>query len=152
MRKRILTTFFKTVNRSSKGIVLTEVLIAIVALSFIVASVPAVLVLIINSQYQWSEQKVAESLSRNQMEYIKVATYIPGNCTHPLPAYTEVPTPYESYDIDITAQPISLASKSPLPEGEDEGMQAIRIDIYHVEKLVLQTTNYKIDRLSVLAH
>ena len=151
MCKRICKAVFTTLYRSSSGVALTEVVIAIVVLAFILASVPAVLVFVVNSQYTWNEQRVAESLSRNQVEYIKVAQYIQGNATHPLPQYAEVPTPNPSYDVDVVAQPIDASTKNALPEGQDEGMQEINIKIYHADKLVLQTTNYKIDRLGVLA-
>ena len=148
MLKRTGQVCRKALFRNSSGATLVEVVIAVVVLALITASVPPVLLLITKSQFSWSEQRVADSLTRNQMEYIKVATYIPGNDT--LPQYAEVPTPDDTYDIDILAQPVDQATREPLVAG-DQGIQEITISIYHADRLVLQTKNYKVDRLDVLA-
>jgi prepilin-type N-terminal cleavage/methylation domain-containing protein len=139
------------VLRSSRGFALTEVVVAVVILALILAAIPPVLVLILHSQFQWTEQRVAESLTRNQIEYIKAVGYIEGNVTYPKPAYTAVPTPDETYDVIIIAQPIDSVTKEDLPDGEDEDVQKITIKILHGDKLVLQTVNYKVDRLGIRA-
>ncbi|MEE9491676.1 MAG: hypothetical protein V3V80_05175 [Dehalococcoidia bacterium] len=148
MLKRIGRICPKALFGGTKGAALIEVVIAVVVLGLITASIAPVLLLITKSQFSWSEQRVADSLTRNQMEYIKVATYIPGNET--LPQYAEVPTPDDTYDIDIVAQPVDPATREPLV-ADDQGIQEITISIYHADKLVLQTKNYKVDRLDVLA-
>jgi len=151
MSKRKWQFLQKGLLRNSSGVALTEVVVAIVVLALIVGSVPPVLLLITKSQFSWHEQRVAESLSRNQMEYIKVAMYEDGNATYPLlPQYAEVPRP-DTYDIVIVAQPIDPVTKLPLASGQDKGIQEITVSIYHVDRLVLQTRNYKVDRLDVLA-
>ena len=152
--KRMGRVCRKALLGSSRGATLVEVVIAVVVLGLITASVAPVLVLITKSQFSWSEQRVAESLTRNQMEYVKVAAYIPGNETSP--QYAEVPVPDDSYDIVVVAQPIDPETKAELPlESEpdvyDKGVQEITVSIYHVDRLVLQTRNYKVDRLDVLA-
>jgi len=149
MLKRIRRICRKALFSNSSGATLVEVVIAVVVLALITVSVAPVLLLITKSNFSWSEQRVAESLTRNQMEYIKVASYIPGNET--LPQYAEVPTPDDTYDIDIVAQPIDPVTKLPLASGQDEGMQEITVSIYHVDRLVLETKNYKIDRLGIYA-
>lgn len=151
--KRMGRVCRKALLGSSRGATLVEVVIAVVVLGLITASVAPVLVLITKSQFSWSEQRIAESLTRNQIEYVKVAAYIPGNET--LPQYAEVPRP-DTYDIVIVAQPIDPETKAELPlESEpdvyDKGVQEITVSIYHVDRLVLQTKNYKVDRLDVLA-
>ena len=148
MLKRMGRVCRKALLGSSRGATLVEVVIAVVVLGLITASVAPVLVLITKSQFSWSEQRIAESLTRNQVEYVKVAAYIPGNET--LPQYAEVPRP-DTYDIVIVAQPIDPVTKLPLASGQDEGIQEITVSIYHVDRLVLQTKNYKVDRLDVLA-
>jgi len=151
MSKRKWQFLQKGLLRNSSGVALTEVVVAIVVLALIVGSVPPVLLLITKSQFSWHEQRVAESLTRNQMEYIKVAMYEDGNATYPLlPQYAEVPRP-DTYDIVIVAQPIDPVTKLPLASGQDKGIQEITVSIYHVDRLVLQTRNYKVDRLDVLA-
>jgi hypothetical protein len=67
-----------------------------------------------------------------------------------LPQYAEVPTSDDSYDIDIVAQPVDPTTREPLV-ADDQGIQEITISIYHADRLVLQTKNYKVDRLDVLA-
>ncbi|TET14509.1 MAG: hypothetical protein E3J81_06540 [Dehalococcoidia bacterium] len=148
MLKRIGQICRKALFSNSSGATLVEVVIAVVVLALITASVAPVLLLITKSQFSWTEQRVAESLTRNQIEYIKVATYIPGNET--LPQYAEVPTPDDTYHIDIVAQPVDPTTREPLVAG-DEGIQEITVSIYHADRLVLQTKNYKVDRLDVLA-
>ena len=152
MLKRTGQVCRKALFGNSSGATFVEVVIAIIVLALITASIPPVLILITKSQFSWTEQRVAESLTRNQMEYIKVASYISGNETYPLlPQYAEVPKPDETYDIDIVAQPIDQVTKAPLALGQDDGIQEITVSIYHVDRLVLETTNYKVDRLDVLA-
>ena len=157
MSKRKWQFLKKGLLRNSSGVALTEVVVAIVVLALIVGSVPPVLLLITKSQFSWHEQRVAESLSRNQMEYIKVAMYEDGNVTYPLlPEYAEIDLSdeaLETYEIDIIAQPIDPETYEPITSGPpwDLGLQEITVSIYHVDRLILRTTNYKVDRLDVLA-
>ena len=157
MSKRKWQFLQKGLLRNSSGVALTEVVVAIVVLALIVGSVPPVLLLITKSQFSWHEQRVAESLSRNQMEYIKVAMYEDGNVTYPLlPEYAEIDLSdeaLETYEIDIIAQPIDPETYEPITSGPpwDLGLQEITVSIYHVDRLILRTTNYKVDRLDVLA-
>ena len=164
MSKRKWQFLKKGLLRNSSGVALTEVVVAIVVLALIVGSVPPVLLLITKSQFSWHEQRVAESLSRNQMEYIKVATYMGGNETDPFPEYKVIDLSDETlqtYVIDVVAQPIDPETRTllvdpvtelPIELGVyDKGLQGITVSIYHVDRLILRTTNYKVDRLDVLA-
>ena len=129
MLKRIRWRWPKALLRGSRGVALTEVVVAVIVLALILAAVPPVLVLILHSQHSWTEQRVAESLTRNQIEYIKAAEYVAANETQP--SYTAVPTPDGTYDVIIIAQPIDPATKDDLPEGDDYGVQKITILIKH---------------------
>ena len=139
-----------SLHRSSRGAALIEVVIAIVVLGLITSSVPPVLIVLNNSQFKWNEQTVSESLVRTQIEYIKGSPYIYGNATVPNPVYTTVPVPGDGYRIDLIVQPIQIDSgtrvHSPLPSGQDKGIQEITVEVYHVDKLVLSVKNYKVDR------
>ena len=152
-----------SLHRSSRGATLVEVVIAIVVLGLITSSVPPVLIMLNNSQFKWSEQTVAESLVRSQIEYIKGSPYIYGNVTVPNPTYTTVPVPSDGYRIDVIARPILIIpvatpvpSPAPTPVhqyvdfiqpgAKDLGMQEITVEVYHVDKLVLSVKNYKVDR------
>lgn len=148
--KRIRRICPKALFRGAKGAALVEVVIAVVILALITASVPPVLLLITESQFSWSEQRIGESLTRNQIEYIKSASYIAGNETNPEPEYATVPVPNESYDIEVVARPVHVDPDtqvhSYLAPGEDEGIQEITVSINHVDRLVVKTRNYKVDR------
>ncbi|UCG82711.1 MAG: hypothetical protein JSW38_11080 [Dehalococcoidia bacterium] len=153
MLKNIRRKWLKELVKSTSGIALTEVTVAVIVLALILAVVPPVLALVLHSQYSWTEQRVAESLTRNQIEYIKSAAYISGNDTYPeLPGYTRVPKPDDTYTIDITAKPIHPVTKDYLSDiRNDQGVQEITIQIYHGDVMVLRTVNYKIDRLGIRA-
>jgi hypothetical protein len=105
-----------------------------------------------------------------QMEYMKSAPYIYGNTTyyeeypeHDYVVYNSVDVPNESYLINVVAQPVDIYPEDPddpdtiiiheaLPEGQDEGIQEITVEIYHVNKEVgvdmpvLVARNYKVAR------
>jgi len=143
--------------RGTKGVALIEVVIAVVVLGMITASVPPVMVLIRDAEFRRNEQSVAESLTRNVMEYIKSAEYIDGNSTSPEPQYLSVErekqlVPNESYQIEVIARPVHIDPVDPdhphsyLAPGVDEGIQEITVMVYHVDKLVVETRNYKVDR------
>ena len=154
--KRMGRVCRKVLFGSSRGTTLVEVVIAVVVLGLITASVAPVLVLITKSQFSWSEQRIAESLTRNQMEYVKVASYIAGNSSVHQPQYRELDGPDASYRVEVNAQPIDPDDperKALDPElgVYDKGVQEITVSIHHVDRLVLQTKNYKVDRLDVLA-
>ncbi len=140
----------KSLSRNSSGATLIEVVIAMVILGLITSTVPPVMILITKAEFKRNEQRVAESLTRNQMEYVKSASYIAANSTNPDPAYGEVPVPNESYKIEVIVQPIQVdpvtQAHQALPDGEDEGIQEVKTRIYHVDKLVLETRGYKVDR------
>jgi type II secretory pathway pseudopilin PulG len=139
-----------SLHRSSRGATLVEVVIAVVVLGLITSSVPPVLILLNNQQFKWNEQTVSESLVRTQIEYIKGCPYIYGNATVPNPDYKRVSFPTDGYRIDVIAQPIQIDSgtrvHSPLPSGQDKGIQDITVEVYHLDKLVLSARNYKVDR------
>ena len=84
------------------------------------------------------------------MEYIKVTSYIPGTETHPKPEYGIVGVDAaETYEIVVYAQPIDPENEDPLPLGQDEGLQEITVQIRHVDRTVLETQNYKVDRQEI---
>ena len=141
---------FTALRHDSTGTTFVEVVIAIIVLGLITASVIPTLLIINKAEFRRDEQRIAESLTRNQLEYIKSVPYIYGNATAPYPEYTEVPAPDASYEIQLLVQPITIDSVTQeheyLPAGQDEGIQEITVRIYHVDKMVLETRNYKVDR------
>lgn len=137
-------------RHDSTGTTFVEVVIAIIVLGLITAAIAPTLMMINKAEFRRGEQKIAESLTRNQLEYIKSVPYIYGNDTDPYPEYTEVPAPDDSYEIDLFVYPITIDPVTQehdyLPPGEDEGIQEITVQIYHVDKMVLEVRDYKVDR------
>jgi prepilin-type N-terminal cleavage/methylation domain-containing protein len=157
--------------RSRKGSTLLEVLIAIAVLGLIAASILPVFIMLNKAEFKWTQQTVAESLIRTQVEYIKGCPYILGNSSNsisdgnitvlnPVYSYATVLPPDPTYEIVVIARPVQIdtstnpPSRSYLPAGQYEnvqpsdkrGIQEIHIDIYHVDNLVTSVTNYKVDR------
>lgn len=141
----------RTVRRRALGATLIEVTIAVVVLALLVASVPPVLLAIAKAQYSWSEQRTAESLARNTVEFVKATPYIYGNETKWCPDY-EPPdyVPNSTWHIEIDAQPVTIDNHEPL-NGDDEGMQEVTVTIQHVDEDILETTTYKVDRLELFS-
>lgn len=143
----------KIMSGNEKGATFVEVIVAIVLLGLIVASIPPAIIYSTRSVFAQKEQTVAEYLTRNQIEYIKSQPYILGNGTA-YPNYDgyKVPVPDPSYEILITALPIDINPTTGghdgylPPNGGDEGIQEITIAIDHVNKVVLTTIFYKVNR------
>jgi type II secretory pathway pseudopilin PulG len=150
MWKRLRQSSRRSLFGSSRGTTFVEVVIAIVVLGLITVSIAPTLMIINKAEFTRNEQKIAESLTRNQLEYIKSVPYIYGNATVPYPEYTEVTAPDATYEIELLVQPITINPETQehedLPVGQDEGIQEITVKIYHVDKLILTTRNYKVDR------
>ena len=127
-------SYKRSLLRNQSGATFIEVLIAVVVLALILASIAPVLLLITHSQFSWNEQRTAESISRNQVELIKVSRYEDAGNYTPI---TDLVT-YETYDVDIEkTQQIS------------ERLQEITIKVLHADRLVLTTMTYKVKRLEV---
>jgi len=150
MWKRVRQFSRRSLFGSSRGTTFVEVVIAIVVLGLITASIAPTLMIINKAEFRRNEQKIAESLTRNQLEYIKSVPYIYGNAAVPYPEYTKVTAPDATYEIELLVQPITIDPETQehedLPAGQDEGIQKITVKIYHVDKLILTTRNYKVDR------
>jgi len=140
---------FTALRHDSTGTTFVEVVIAIVVLGLITAAVAPTLMMINKAEFTRNEQRIAESLTRNQLEYIKSVPYVYVDAGNPDP-YSKVPAPDGSYEIDLLVQPITIDPVTQeheyLPAGDDEGIQEITVTIKHVDKVVLETKNYKVDR------
>jgi len=160
--KSFLRGFLKrALFSNSMGATLVEVTIAVVVLGLITASVPPVLVMISSSQMRHYEHKIAEDLTRNQLEYIKSTAYKWGNETgidpitgkHKPVRYEWVVPPDENYGIEVLAQPVDPDTLGYLPLGEDTGIQEITVTIYGYSRSpdddwrwILKTTDLKVAR------
>ncbi len=158
---RIFKAMRKVAAGRSRGATLTEIVIAIVVLSFVVASIPTAMIVVHNMQAQQDERRVAEFLTRNQLEYIKSQCYIWGNvtgdCEYQRMNCQGYPICYdtveftENYHLEVIAIPIDPITYEPLPEQSgpyvnDQGIQEITIRVMKPGQTtpVLVTTNYKV--------
>ena len=123
----------RSLLRNQSGVTFIEVLISVVVLALILASIPPVLLMITHSQFSWNEQRTAESISRNQVELIKVSQYRDDGNYTPITDHVI----YETYKVVIDTKPI------------DKRLQEITIEIRHADRLVLTTMTYKVKRLEV---
>ena len=138
MGTRLSSSSRMTFPRRARGVTLIEVVIAVAVLGLILASVAPVLLLITHAQFEWREQRVAEALTRNQVEYIKVAQYDPADQPRYLSILELEPDLADgTYEIDVQAS---------YPIGGDGNLQEITITIQHADEQVLQTKTYKVDR------
>jgi type II secretory pathway pseudopilin PulG len=147
--RRCRRTCVDAIRRRALGATLIEVTVAVIVLALLLACVPPVLLAIAKAQYSWSEQRTAESLARNTVEFVKATPYIYGNGTNWWPEY-EPPdyVPNTTWDIEIAAQPVNTDTHEPL-YGEDEGMQEVTVTIKHVDEEIVETMTYKVDRLEL---
>jgi len=128
-----------------------EIAIAIVLLSFIVAAVTPVMVLIVNTQVRHDEEQIANNLTRAQFEYIKSQEYKWGYENWPV-TY-DVVVPDVRYGVDVDVWPIDPDTHAALDPGLDEGVQEITISVYGYSldpqdepKFLLRTIDYKVAR------
>ena len=149
MMWRIYRILHRTISGRSGGFTLIEVTVAIVVLSLVVATIPPLMVMVIKSEFRQNEHRIAESMTRSQMEFIKSQSYTEaGNCT--AEPYDTIPPPNDTYEIKTIACPVqvdtSTGAVSLLPDGPDGGIQEITVEIWHADRLVLETKGLKVDR------
>jgi type II secretory pathway pseudopilin PulG len=150
--QRMLRSIARTCGRSFRtrlsGITLPEVLIAVVVLGLLTATIPPLMVMMTRAEFSRNEVRIAESLTRSQIEYVKSVEYmVAANATAP---YGTIPVPNETYDIALAVRPVHVdpdtLDHEYLPYGDDEGIQELTVDIYHADRLVIETRAYKVDR------
>jgi prepilin-type N-terminal cleavage/methylation domain-containing protein len=148
MLRRVARTFGRSCRARLRGFTLPEVLIAVVVLGLLTATIPPLMIMMTRAEFSRNEHRIAESLTRNQIEYIKSVDYkAAANSTAP---YGTVPVPNQTYEIDLAVQPIHVdpvtLDHEVLPYGQDEGIQEVTVGVYHADRLVIETRAYKVDR------
>jgi len=125
-------------------------MIAVIVLGLLTAAVPPVMMMMTRSEFSRNEHRVAEYITRSQMEYVKSLDYIAANATAPEPNYGTIPVPNTTYGITLAIQPVHIdpvtLAHAPLPDGEDEGIQEVTVTVYHADRQVLATRGYKANR------
>lgn len=138
--------------RSSRGMSYVEVVVAMAIMSIIVVLIPTALFHTTKAMRHIEERTIAESLTRTQIEYLKSkgceykAVKLPpdGPGQEGNPGYITVPPPDDSYVIDIAVTAIDRQFYTPLLP--DDGIQAITVTVKHIDRLLLTTVCYKVNR------
>ena len=140
--------------RSARGVTMVEVLIAIVALALIVVSISPVLILITKARFGWHEQRVAESLTRTIVEYVKRSDYDASLAAgHPLYDSDNMDYGallgldgdpyYGDYEVDVQIDPLDPEADG---TGDDDGIQKITVTVTYRGRTALTTDAYKVNR------
>ena len=155
-RVRLISQLRKAFQGGSRGISLVEVLIAValmgvIAIAFLSALSTASAAFIVAD-----ERATAESLARSQMEYVKNQEYEDageGEATYE--EITPIPDGYSIWSFNHTPTGDELAEDIlgiPWVSGNntradtDNGLQRIKLVIYHGDKPIITMEGYKVDR------
>ena len=137
---------------NQKGFSLTEVLIAMAIFGIVGTSVMLALNASSKTIASAHEMTVAESLTRTIVEYVKRSPY---DSTNDPPVYDSTSPSYVS-PVDLNADPyygdytvdVDVERLDPEADGtgDDDGMQAITVEVSYDNRPVLTTRAYKVDR------
>ena len=124
-----------------KGFSLIELLIAIALVGILGVSVPGALSMANRSTILTNQETLAESLARNQMDYIQNQPYDTVNNPPVYSLISNIP----NGDTIVTPMASRLAPKG-LGTGTDEGIQQITITIKQGTKTIYTLIDYKVNR------
>jgi prepilin-type N-terminal cleavage/methylation domain-containing protein len=142
----------RAVRSHSHGFTLIEVLIALALFAIIGIVFAGGLATASRAVLTADVRTNAESLARTQMESVKEQDYIdysePGH-----DQYDEIVGESESYDIDMTVEPLNPETYEPYECDEDtgvceydDGIQLITVTVGHDGRQVITLVGYKINR------
>ncbi|MEA3442624.1 MAG: prepilin-type N-terminal cleavage/methylation domain-containing protein [Chloroflexota bacterium] len=154
--------------KRQKGQSLIEVLIALAILGIVAVAFLTALSTASKSIIVSDEMTTAESLARSELEYVKSQDYIDYSkdfSEREPDVYGRIAIPPELvgyYTLEATAEPINPSdqtdpetnpvtpSHQPYPAAagvyqKDAGLQQITVKVYHQGKLVLTTSDYKVN-------
>jgi prepilin-type N-terminal cleavage/methylation domain-containing protein len=151
-RIRLSNKTRKTLGGSSRGFTLIELLIALALFAIIAIVFAGGLSTASRAVLTADVRTRAESLARTQMESVKNQDYIDySESGHD--EYDEITGYSESYDIDMTVEPLNPETYEPYDyieaEGRfeyDDGIQLITVTVSHDDREVITLVGYKIDR------
>jgi len=151
--------------KNEKGLSLIEVMIATALLGLVGVAFLGAMSTASEALFVANERATAESLARSQMEYMKDLDYITAAPYNPGPppsggeatyngAKISVPSEYEirsinragGEDTSINIKGVPWDSQTGLPASTDEGLQRVRLVIYHGDNQVLALEGFKVKR------
>jgi prepilin-type N-terminal cleavage/methylation domain-containing protein len=122
----------KSILKQEKGVTLLETLVALAILSVISVAFMSGLTTSTKATVIADEQTTAESLARNQMEYVKNYTYQTNATEYPIDPSLTVPDTWEV--LSCTAEALHTP---------DDGLQEVTVTIQHNGETVFTMTGYK---------
>ena len=170
-----LKKLYKTLQDSSEGMTLIEVIIALAILGLVAVTFLVGVSTALKATSLADERATAQSLVQSQMEYAKSQGYITDNDQAEYlklgdpPDTTVIPTGYSIRSLDragyttgdtvdeIMGVPWDPEASPPVPSTDDNGIQKVTIIIYHPydpahpddptkTKKVFTLEDYKVDR------
>jgi len=123
---------------------LIEILVALAILGIIAMTVPSGLMTTSRAVKITDDRTTVETLAISQMEYTKKSPYIDysevGHGEYELISTTE------GYSVEVVAVPIYSDNCTPLPSGQDLGLQMITVTASHIDGASLAFETYKVAR------
>jgi len=148
-RRNIAAPLFRVAKKlrgNETGLSLIETLVALAILGSIAVVFLSGLATTAKATLIADERATAESLTRSQIEDVKGRDYIsyedPGHGE-----YAVIEPPADSnFSIESITIPIYADTGQPLPSGEDNGIQKIKVTVKRGDKTVLIVEGYKVER------
>ena len=149
--------------RSQKGQGLIEVLIAIAILGVVAVAFLTALATASKAIILADELTTAESLARSELEYVKSQEYCSDAWSYTvtssdrsssnMPCWWDADNPpllssdYAGYSVDVKAEDFDADGDSIIEiPGDDENIRKITVSVYHQGRLILTTSDYKVNR------
>ena len=130
--------------KNEAGMTLIEVLVALAILGIIAAAVPSGLMTASKAVKITDDRTTVETLAISQMEHTKKSPYIDfSEVGH---GDYELISASEGYSVEVVAVPIYSDNGTPVPSGEDLGLQMITATASHVDGASLTFETYKVAR------
>ena len=124
--------------RNEKGFSLIEILLAMALVGILGTALPSAVSGAIRATMTCNQRTLAESLARNQMDYIQNQPYDSDNVTPFYAALTDLPEPY---NIEMTATRLDPRGNGIL---SDDGLQQIIVEVKHGTKAVFTLIDLKV--------
>lgn len=140
------TRVAKKFKGNQTGVSLIETVIALAVLGIIAVVFLGGLATAAKATFIADERATAESLARSQIEGVKGQDYIDYSVLDHGEYAVIAPPTDSNFSIESITIPIYADTGLPLPSGEDEDIQKIKVTVKRGDKTVLIVEGYKVKR------
>ncbi len=132
------------IEYSQRGSSLAEATVAVAIAALISVAFLSTLATLMKGSSVAEEQATADTLARNQMEYLKSMAYI----NYAVPGHAEyaLVTAPATYELGLSAAPINPLTGQALAPGTDEGMQKIIVSVVNDGRSLVTIESFKVNR------